>query len=64
MSVASDISNENRTGGMSPLSITCDDDFRYKTVSEIVGFCVNLPDCEVDDQLPLQEDDCQRLDLR
>lgn len=34
MSIVSQISQEpNKTGGISPLSITYDDDFRYRTVS-------------------------------
>lgn len=34
-SVSSEVSGEQRTGGvMSPLSITYDDDFRYRTVSD------------------------------
>jgi hypothetical protein len=33
MSIASINSQEPRTGGLSPLSITYDDDFRYRTVS-------------------------------
>jgi hypothetical protein len=32
MSFTSEMSSEPRTGGMSPLSITYDDDFRFKTV--------------------------------
>jgi hypothetical protein len=38
MSIVSNASQEpNKTGGISPLSITYDDDFRYRTVSGNLG---------------------------